>query len=191
MGGELEQPERKASPHTNAQRCFNAVPQHRISPAILKNDETAHSSTAARVPGVPGGIRTRNYDARSGGAGSGAGGSARRGRIALRRLQCGQRRLFFHRRPGDAFIHIAAYARWVNLGFNWGVDVPDPAGILQGSGRRVRHIRIAQPADLRNSPVRALIRAAVARARRPESKEAAAGSSVVRAIYAKRRRPAQ
>ena len=43
----------------------------------------------------------------------------------------------------DSFIHIAVYARWVNLGFNFGSTFDDPAGVLQGAGRWIRHIRIS------------------------------------------------
>src|SRR6266540_4521914 len=39
----------------------------------------------------------------------------------------------FTGRPSDSFIHIAVYARWVNLGFNRGSALDDPAGVLQGS----------------------------------------------------------
>jgi hypothetical protein len=97
----------------------------------------------------------------------------------------------FTGRPSDSFIHIAAYAHWVNLGFNRGAELEDPDGVLQGSGRQVRHIRISDPADLRNPAVRSFVRAAIARARRPEGKASAAGTSVVRAIYPTRRRPKQ
>src|SRR5437879_3494372 len=54
----------------------------------------------------------------------------------------------FTGRPSDSFIHIAVYARWVNLGFNRGSELDDVRGVLQGAGRWVRHIRIAEPADL-------------------------------------------
>ena len=95
----------------------------------------------------------------------------------------------FTGRPSDAFIHIAAYSQWVNLGFNRGADLDDPDGVLQGSGRQVRHIRIASTADLRKPVVRAFIKDAIRRAPRPDGKAAASGTSVVRAIYANRRRP--
>ena len=95
----------------------------------------------------------------------------------------------FTGRPSEACLHVAVYARWVNLGFNFGSKIPDPDGLLQGSGQWVRHIRITAPEDLRNPAVRSLIRAAVERAKRP-ARAAAAGESVVRAVYPKRRRPA-
>src|SRR5712671_733070 len=74
----------------------------------------------------------------------------------------------FTGRPSDAFIHIAVYARWVNLGFNRGSELEDPQGALQGSGRWIRHIRIADPEDLEKPMVRAFVKAAVARAVRPD-----------------------
>jgi hypothetical protein len=96
----------------------------------------------------------------------------------------------FTGRPSDACLHIAVYARWVNLGFNFGSQLPDPEGLLRGSGQWTRHIRIAETEDLRNPAVRSLVRSAVARAERPV-RAAAAGQSVVRAVYPKRRRPAE
>jgi hypothetical protein len=95
----------------------------------------------------------------------------------------------FTGRPSDSFMHIAVYARWVNLGFNRGSELDDPGGVLQGAGRWVRHIRIAERADLEKPDVRAFVRAAAARAARSDA-GTARGGSVVRAIYAKKRRPA-
>jgi hypothetical protein len=98
----------------------------------------------------------------------------------------------FTGRPSDAFIHIAVYARWVNLGFNRGSELDDPQGMLQGSGRWIRHIRIADPLDLEKPMVRGFVRAAAGRAERPDpqvGKRANTTRSVVRAVYPKRRRP--
>jgi hypothetical protein len=39
----------------------------------------------------------------------------------------------------DAITHVAVYAKHVNLGFNDGATLPDPLGILTGSGARIRH----------------------------------------------------
>ena len=98
----------------------------------------------------------------------------------------------FTGRPSDAFIHIAAYAGWVNLGFNRGSQLDDPRGLLRGQGRWVRHVRISTPADLNEPAIRSFVKAAVAGADRPDpgTRKSATGSkSVVRAIYPKRRRP--
>ena len=100
----------------------------------------------------------------------------------------------FTGRPSDAFIHIAAYAHWVNLGFNRGSELDDPQRVLQGSGRWVRHVRISELEDVDNRLVRGFVKAAVARAKRPDPGAETSESrsrSVVRAVYAKRRRPIQ
>ena len=76
----------------------------------------------------------------------------------------------FTERPSDAFVFTTAHANWVNLGFNFGVLLPDPGGLLRGEGKLIRHVRIAQPMDLDAPGVRELVRAAIARAELPESK---------------------
>ena len=76
----------------------------------------------------------------------------------------------FTERPSDAFVFTTAHANWVNLGFNFGVLLPDPGGLLRGEGKLIRHVLIAQPMDLDAPGVRELVRAAIARAELPESK---------------------
>jgi hypothetical protein len=98
----------------------------------------------------------------------------------------------FTGRPSDAFIHIAVYAHWVNLGFNRGSELEDSQGVLQGSGRLIRHIRIAELRDLEKPVVRAFVKAAAARAVRSDphvGNKPRTSKSVVRAVYPKRRRP--
>jgi len=97
----------------------------------------------------------------------------------------------FTGRPSDSFIHIAVYAGWVNFGFNYGSQLNDPDGVLKGSGKWVRHIRIAKPADLESPKLRDFIRQAIGQADRPVGQPQMKTKSVVRAIYAKRRRPAK
>lgn len=43
-----------------------------------------------------------------------------------------------------AFAYVAAYTRHVNVGFFRGVDLPDPAGLLEGTGKAMRHAK-SQP----------------------------------------------
>lgn len=44
---------------------------------------------------------------------------------------------------GDAaFAYVAAFAAHVNVGFYMGAALPDPAGLLQGSGKRMRHVKV-------------------------------------------------
>jgi hypothetical protein len=98
----------------------------------------------------------------------------------------------FTGRPGDAFCHVAVYSRWVNLGFNYGAELPDPDGLLQGTGRRVRHVRITKAGDIDEPHIRGFLREAAARARGFGDVSAATEpQSIVRAVYPKRRRPSQ
>lgn len=94
----------------------------------------------------------------------------------------------FTGRPSDAFIHIATYPKWVNLGFNRGSLLKDPEKALQGSGRWVRHVRIQAVGDLEAPYIRKFVQAAIANAERPTAAPPAR-KSIIRAIYPKKRRP--
>ena len=55
---------------------------------------------------------------------------------------------------------IAVYSKWINLYFFEGDTLPDPDGLLQGSGSMVRSIRVTDAAELDRPAVRALMAAA-------------------------------
>jgi hypothetical protein len=76
----------------------------------------------------------------------------------------------FTDRPGDAFVFTTTHANWVNLGFNFGSLLSDPDGLLAGEGKLIRHVRIRQEEDLVAPGVRELVRAAIAKAERPEGR---------------------
>src|SRR5277367_565143 len=98
----------------------------------------------------------------------------------------------FTGRLKESFCHVAVYAKHVNLGFNHGAELADPRGILQGNGKQIRHVTIREAADLKSADLTRLLRLAI-----KQSKELAASSkipeiapqSIVKAVYAKRRRP--
>ena len=48
----------------------------------------------------------------------------------------------------DGVCYIAVYRRGVNLGFLHGAQMDDPARLLEGNGKSMRHISIKSPADL-------------------------------------------
>ena len=56
---------------------------------------------------------------------------------------------------------VAVYSNWINLYFFEGDSLPDPEGVLQGSGTMVRFIRITSAADLDRPAVKALMAAAL------------------------------
>ena len=95
----------------------------------------------------------------------------------------------FTERPSDAFVFTTTHANWVNLGFNFGAVLPDPQALLRGDGKFIRHVRIAEAADLENTAVRELVRAAIERAERPESGAKKPRTVVRRAAPGKKGRP--
>lgn len=67
-------------------------------------------------------------------------------------------------RASEAVMSIALFPKWVTLFFLQGAGLPDPKGLLKGSGTRVRGITLDTAADIDTPAVRALIRAALERA---------------------------
>ena len=62
----------------------------------------------------------------------------------------------------DGYAYILPHRNWVNLGFYQGVSLPDPEGMLEGTGAKMRHIKIRALADANRDDVRALVEAAFA-----------------------------
>lgn len=58
-------------------------------------------------------------------------------------------------------IFIKAHKTHVNFGFWRGAEMADPAGLLQGGGDRMRHIKLASLQDLRPKAFKAFVRQAV------------------------------
>ena len=50
------------------------------------------------------------------------------------------------------FAYIKAFKNSVNFGFWRGVDINDSAGLLQGSGEKMRHFKLTSPEDI-NAPL--------------------------------------
>jgi hypothetical protein len=100
----------------------------------------------------------------------------------------------FTGRLKESFFHIAVYEKYVNLGFNRGVHLPDPHKLLHGTGNNTRHVTIRSAADLNDPRLAKLIRAAIddghllaLSSKQPIIEP----QSMVKAIYPTRRRPAK
>lgn len=87
----------------------------------------------------------------------------------------------------SGFIHLPAYAKHVNLGFSWGASLPDPHGLLKGSGSRVRHITLKSLEDYDDPRVQVLIDEAVAQSGRPD--QPIPPSVTVKVMKGPKRRP--
>jgi hypothetical protein len=58
---------------------------------------------------------------------------------------------------------ITVHKAHINLMFAKGTELPDPEGLLVGTGKRARHVTIRQAVDLERPGVRALLVAALRR----------------------------
>lgn len=61
------------------------------------------------------------------------------------------------RKMSEHFCYIAAHRDYVNLGFYYGAELPDPDGLLGGPGKLLRHIKLVQLADIKRPGLRMLL----------------------------------
>lgn len=61
----------------------------------------------------------------------------------------------------EAIVALAVFPRWVRLYFGDAKALPDPKGLLEGSGARVRSVTLKAASDLDHRDMRALIKAAI------------------------------
>jgi len=59
-----------------------------------------------------------------------------------------------------AFAYVGAFTGHVNVGFFQGASLPDSAGLLLGSGKRMRHVKLRWGEPVNETALRALILAA-------------------------------
>jgi hypothetical protein len=64
-------------------------------------------------------------------------------------------------RMRDLMFAVAAHGAHVNLQLADGVDLPDPTGIVEGTGKRIRHVKVRSVEQARSAAVRELVRAQV------------------------------
>ena len=63
-------------------------------------------------------------------------------------------------RMGEWYCYIAPFKSYMNLGFLRGTELPDPEGLLEGTGKLLRHVKIKRIEDVEGPSVRALLAAA-------------------------------
>ncbi len=89
-------------------------------------------------------------------------------------------------KTSDCMVSLAAQAKGVSLSFYYGASLPDPRGILQGSGNQNRFIRLESAATLSNPDVQTLLATAAAQAKSPLPAHGG-GYTLVKSISAKQR----
>ena len=61
----------------------------------------------------------------------------------------------------EYFCYISAFKAYVNLGFYYGAVLPDPEGLMEGTGKNLRHIKITSVVAADQPAVRDLLEAAL------------------------------
>ena len=59
-----------------------------------------------------------------------------------------------------AFAYVNAFSKHANIGFYQGAALPDPSGLLEGTGKRMRHVKLHWGRPVDETAVAALIAAA-------------------------------
>ena len=59
------------------------------------------------------------------------------------------------------FCYIKAFKSHVTFGFWRGIDLPDPLGLLEGGGDRMRHVKLTSVKDIRKKALQDFIKEAV------------------------------
>ena len=62
----------------------------------------------------------------------------------------------------DLLFAIIPHSAHVNLQLADGIDLPNPDGLIEGTGKRIRHIKVRSVEAARSAPVRAAIDAQIA-----------------------------
>jgi hypothetical protein len=89
-------------------------------------------------------------------------------------------------KPSDCIVSLAAAANGVGLSFYYGVTLPDPHKLLNGSGSQNRFLRLESADTLAHPEVEALIAAAIKQGEEPLP-VSGKGKLIIRSISAKQR----
>ena len=63
---------------------------------------------------------------------------------------------------GDLLFALIPHAGWVNLQLAAGALLPNPDGLIEGTGKRICHIKVPTAEKARSNPVRNAVRAQLA-----------------------------
>ena len=70
------------------------------------------------------------------------------------------------KKMSEAYSYIMPKESYVNLGFYYGVSLADPAGLMEGTGKNLRHVKVRSIRDVTKPALRELIKSAFAERRK-------------------------
>ncbi|MFQ5943250.1 MAG: DUF1801 domain-containing protein [Anaerolineales bacterium] len=65
------------------------------------------------------------------------------------------------KKMSEHFCYLAAQSSRVNLGFYYGVDLPDPDTLLEGTGKKLRHVKVKHIEQAGHASIRELIQLSI------------------------------
>jgi len=65
------------------------------------------------------------------------------------------------KKMSEGYVYIIPHRKWVNLGLYKGAVLPDPDGIMEGTGKKLRHVKVRTLVDAERPELRKLIMEAV------------------------------
>jgi hypothetical protein len=61
------------------------------------------------------------------------------------------------KKMSEHYCYVAAQRDYVNLGFYYGAELDDPQGLLEGTGKKLRHVKVRDTAEVHRPALRDLI----------------------------------
>jgi hypothetical protein len=61
------------------------------------------------------------------------------------------------KKMSEQFVYIMPATGHCNLGFYYGADLEDPAGLLEGSGKSLRHVKVRSLANAKSPALKTLV----------------------------------
>ena len=65
------------------------------------------------------------------------------------------------KKMSEHFCYIGAFKKHVNLGFYYGADLPDPQGLLEGTGKKLHHIKVKNGEEVDQPAPRDILQASL------------------------------
>ncbi len=65
------------------------------------------------------------------------------------------------KKMSEGYVYVLPHKSWVNLGFYKGADMKDPKNLLEGTGAKMRHVKIRSIEDANRPNIHALVKEAL------------------------------
>ena len=65
------------------------------------------------------------------------------------------------KKMSEHFCYIGAHREHVNLGFYYGAELSDPEGLLEGTGKKLRHIKVREAEEVAQPALRHLVQSSL------------------------------